>query len=250
MFTFHHLRRGLLGCIATLATLVAAAAVQVLVQTPAQAAAPRYLNLHECRYFNYVLADHFVTIRPSSVGGTNVSNVADSAVNCRSHNDFPPGTVPEGFPVGYLHLSALSPVRALDLTAGRYLNLHQCVIYNNNDPDMLTSLMPTSTTGTNISNVADSTPKCVVPAGAGWGYLPQNSGVVALDLTAGRYLNLHQCVYFQSGSRDYHTTFLPTSSGGTNVSDVRETGVNCAPAPSGWYIVAGFSGVIALDLRG
>ncbi|MFG1608105.1 hypothetical protein [Actinoplanes sp. NPDC049265] len=248
--TFHHLNRRLLGRLAILATLVTAATVQLLVPSPARASAPRYLNIHECRYYVPALADHFVTIRPTSIGGTNVSNSADTSVTCRSNLDFPPGAPTEGFPAGYIYLWGASQVRPLDLTAGRYLNLHQCVIYNNNDPDMLTSLMPTASTGTNVSNVPAGAPSCVVPAAPGWGYLPQNSGVAALDLTAGRYLNLHQCVYRNSGNQDFHTTFLPTSSGGTNVRDTPDTAVACAPAPSGWSYVAAFSGVMVFDLRG
>ncbi|WP_262064521.1 hypothetical protein [Streptomyces sp. STR69] len=88
--------------------------------------------------------------------------------------------------------------------AGRYLNLHQCVYMPAQIVDYFTTAVPSRdgrfTTGTNTSNTAETSRSC----GAGDGNFKPSSpwaGVQSLDLSASRYLNLHQCVYYSEDRR-------------------------------------------------
>ncbi|MFF5131627.1 hypothetical protein ACFY41_32485 [Streptomyces syringium] len=90
-------------------------------------------------------------------------------------------------------------MKAFDLTAGRYLNVHQCVYFSAGQH--YTAVLPNApnvnfNTGTNISNTADTTLNCV-PGGGGWRLLLANSAVESFDLADNRHLNLHQCVDFE-----------------------------------------------------
>ncbi|SEH03698.1 PASTA domain-containing protein [Nonomuraea solani] len=229
------------------ATLLGVAAIQggtpaSAAVNPATAVSPRYLNIHQCVYETYdpspKLKDLYTTILRSSAGGTHVSNVPETGMSC------PPKAEGDRF----LN-SALSGIVALDLNAGRYLNLHQCTyfrIYR----EWFTTILPGSVGGTNVSNVPETAANCPPQMVEGFN-VPSQSGVVALDLNAGRYLNLSQCVYL-TDDNDLATTVLPWSllgnGGGTNISDLPDTGVNCRTYPA-WASLQSLKGVMALDLQ-
>ncbi|MFD2120802.1 hypothetical protein ACFSNO_16110 [Streptomyces cirratus] len=91
-----------------------------------------------------------------------------------------------------------------DRLAGAYLNLHQCVYFallpNTNT---ITMVGPGDDgrfrTGTNVSDTADHTLSC----GRGDGNYRENvnrSWFTTFDLRTGRYLNLHQCVYYSTAA--------------------------------------------------
>ncbi|MEU1815906.1 hypothetical protein ABZ543_12005 [Streptomyces roseifaciens] len=125
--------------------------------------------------------------------------------------------------------------------AGRYLNLHQCVYVGSGGH--YTNVLPNTAntafnTGTNVSNTPDTALSCG-PGGGGWRPAPANSAVKAFDLTTGRYLNLHQCVYFSAGQ--HYTAVLPNTPNvnfntGTNASRTPDTALNCRPGSPGWSL--------------
>jgi hypothetical protein len=150
-------------------------------------------------------------------------------------------------------LSAALPGRA-DAATG-YLNLHQCLYFSSFNGDALTYVLPTGNafynTGTSVSSTPESTPRCG-PGNTGYVYQPGLSGVVALNLTAGVYLNLHQCLYFSSFNGDALTYLLPTGNAfyntGTNVSNTPDTTPRCGPGNTGYVYQPGLSGVVALRI--
>ncbi|MEM8933949.1 MAG: hypothetical protein AAGE94_22350, partial [Acidobacteriota bacterium] len=98
-------------------------------------------------------------------GATNISNAAAGGVGC----------VPNAG--AHSLLPAESTVSTLDLAGQRWLNLHECVLANNNDQ---VSINTTATTGTNVSaTVEDTTAAC--PYMSGVHHLVDGS-VAALDL--------------------------------------------------------------------
>ncbi|MFD0382017.1 hypothetical protein ACFQ2B_05010 [Streptomyces stramineus] len=63
----------------------------------------------------------------------------------------------------------------------------------------------------------------------------------AFDLTAGRYLNVHQCVYFSAGQ--HYTAVLPNTPNanfntGTNASLTADTALNCQPGGEAGLLTA------------
>ncbi|GGU93441.1 hypothetical protein ACIG0C_24080 [Kitasatospora aureofaciens] len=126
-----------------------------------------------------------------------------------------------------------------DLTSGRYLNLHQCMFWSDFDLDHLTTAVGTTdvkfVAGTDVSDTRDTAVSC---GGGGTDHpIPLLSSVTPLDLTAGRYLNLHQCMYYFDGYRDHLTTFGPSGDGrfnaGTNISNTPDTKPSCGRATGG-----------------
>ncbi|GAA0448501.1 hypothetical protein ABZ951_27555 [Streptomyces sp. NPDC046215] len=123
----------------------------------------------------------------------------------------------------------------------RYLNLHQCVYVGSGGH--YTNVLPNTAntafnTGTNASNTPDTELSCG-PGGGGWSPALANSAVKAFDLTAGRYLNVHQCVYFSAGQ--HYTAVLPNTPNanfntGTNASLTADTALNCQPGGGGWSL--------------
>ncbi|QXE33715.1 hypothetical protein KQY30_04870 [Streptomyces sp. GMY02] len=234
-----------------LAAAVGAAAL-MLVPGPAQADGPRqpargYLNLHQCAYYSTTATNFFTTVVPSRDGrfaaGTKVSNTAETKPTCGAGDG------------NYRVVPERSGVKALDLSAGRYLNLHQCVYYSSALADHYTTVVPGSdrrfAAGSRVSNTADTTPSCG-PGGAGYTNIPLLSGVKALDLTAGRYVNLHQCVYFSTSAVNHFTTVVPSRDGrfmtGTKVSNTAETSPSCGPGDGNYDPIALLSGVKALAI--
>ncbi|MFD0417395.1 hypothetical protein [Streptomyces sp. NPDC127108] len=194
--------------------------------------AERYLNLHQCVYVGS--GGHYTNVLPNTANsafntGTNVSNTPDSVLSCG----------PGGG--GWRPAPANSAVKAFDLAAGRYLNVHQCVYFNAGQH--YTAVLPNTpnvnfNTGTNVSNTADTELNCG-PGGGGWRLLPANSAVKAFDLADNRYLNLHQCVWTSSGQ--YYMGLLPNTPNanfntGTNASRTADTTLNCRSGGGGWAL--------------
>ncbi|MFE6747410.1 hypothetical protein ACFVGM_16265 [Kitasatospora purpeofusca] len=237
---------------AAAAVSVAALVGPVPTATAAAAATPplagRYLNLHQCVYHGPFLPTSFdlvTTLVPSRDGrfsaGTNISDTPVAAAVCG------PGD-------GTYEPSVYTAAQGYDLTTGRYLNLHQCVFWSDYDQDHLTTTVGTTdpkfVAGTNVSNTRDSAVFC---GGGGTDHpIPLLSSATPLDLTAGRYLNLHQCMYYYSGFRDHFTTFAPSRDGrfkaGTNVSDTPDTQPSCGAGDGNFQLVPLLSGVKALPL--
>ncbi|MFJ9866005.1 hypothetical protein [Streptomyces sp. NPDC101165] len=237
-----HLRTWLIAAVSAVALSLAPG--------PATAAAdPPYLNLHQCLYWGRVQTEDLTTVVPSLDGrfatGTNISNTADSRVTCGGGDG------------NYIHSVALDLVTNLALNAGRYLNLHQCAYYSTYWEDHETTVVPNpggqAGAGTNISDTADTTPSCGPGTQIGsYEVIPLLSSAKALDLHAGRYLNLHQCVYYSSSLKDHFTTVVTSRDGrfaaGTNISDTADTTPSCGPGDGNFVPVPILSGVKALPL--
>ncbi|MEU1372128.1 hypothetical protein ABZ442_00510 [Streptomyces triculaminicus] len=233
------------------AAAVSAAAL-VLAQAPASAQAPQrlagdYLNVHQCVYYSSSATDHLTTVAPSQDGrfatGTNISDTADTSPSCGAGDG------------NYTLIPLLSGAKALDRRAGRYLNLHQCVYYSSSADNHFTTVVPSQdgrfATGTNTSGTADSGPSC----GAGDGnysLIPLLSSVKTLDLTTGRYVNLHQCMYYSSSATDHFTTVAPSRDGrfatGTNIANAADTSPSCGAGDGNFTLIPLLSGAKALDL--
>ncbi|KQV22255.1 MULTISPECIES: hypothetical protein [unclassified Kitasatospora] len=135
----------------------------------------------------------------------------------------------------------------------RYLNIHQCVYVGLGQH--YTNVLPNTAdaglnTGTKASGSADTVLSCG-PGGGGWSLAPANSAVKSFDLSTGRYLNLHQCVYVAGGQ--HYTALLPNTPNvnfntGSNVSDAADTTLKCAPGGGGWRLNAANSAVNSFDL--
>ncbi|WP_406502901.1 hypothetical protein [Streptomyces sp. NBC_00212] len=205
-------------------------------------AAVGYLNLHGCAYNGGLTTVTPISNNaPAFDSGTNVSNTPDTATKCG------PGVGPS-FPVIYQN----SGFKALDLSSGRYLNLHGCA-YNGG----LTTVTPISNSspafdsGTNVSNTPDTALKCGGGV-ANFPLIPQNSGFKVLDLSSGRYLNLHGCAY-NGGSTTVTTVTTvsnnaPAFDSGTNVSNTPDTALKCGPGVGNFPLSRQNSGFKVLDL--
>ncbi|MEU1401934.1 hypothetical protein ABZ471_06125 [Streptomyces sp. NPDC005728] len=247
-----HLRKWLTAALSAVALSFGPGAVTVAAAGPTPVPAARgvaaapYLNLHQCLYYSGSAADHFTTFVPSRDGrflaGTNVSGTADRAPTCGS-GDGNFGLIP-----------LLSGVKALDLRAGRYLNLHQCTYYspsaNNYFNTVVTSSDGRFAAGTNVSGTADRTPSCGSGDG-NYALVPALSFAKALDLTSGTYVNLHQCLYYSAASTDHFTTVEGDSGpyrAGTNVSGTADTAPVCGTGTTAFAPIPLLSGVKALPL--
>ncbi|WUH98952.1 hypothetical protein OHR68_36480 [Spirillospora sp. NBC_00431] len=197
--------------------------------------AGRYFNLHQCAYYSDSAKDLFTTVLPSRQlpTGTNVSNTIDATARCAAV--VPPYVSHTAFP-------GLSGVAALDLTAGRYLNIHQCSYDSPSTGDILTTVLPGRElpTGTNVSNTIDTTAKCAAlkPPYTSHRLHLGLTGVATLDLSAGRFINWHQCAYYSDNAKDLFTTMVPVRDlpTGTNVSNTADTSARCtAPKPPYTY---------------
>ncbi|TVL88802.1 hypothetical protein [Streptomyces sp. SAJ15] len=234
--------------------LAAAAGATALLLAPVTAHAhePRqqavtYLNLHQCMYYSGSATNHFSTVVTSSDGrfaaGTNVSDTADTGPSCGAGDG------------NYAPVPLLSATKALDVTAGRYLNLHQCVYYSGSAANHFTTVVTGGdgrfAAGTNVSDTADTRPSC----GAGDGnyaLVPVLSGVKPLDLTTGQYVNVHQCMYYSGSATNHFSTVVTSSDGrfaaGTNVSDTADTRPSCGAGDGNYALVPLLSGAEALPL--
>ncbi|MDK9496029.1 hypothetical protein QEZ40_000366 [Streptomyces katrae] len=201
-------------------------------EQPGARLAERYLNVHQCVYVGS--GGHYTNVLPNTANaafntGTNVSDTPDGALSCG----------PGGG--GWRPAPANSAVKAFDLSAGRYLNVHQCVYFSAGQH--YTAVLPNTpnanfNTGTNVSDTADTRLSCA-PGGGGWRLLPANSAVASFDLADSRYLNLHQCVWTSSGQ--YYMGLLPNTPNanfntGTNASRTADASLNCRPGGGGWAL--------------
>ncbi|MEU8034515.1 hypothetical protein AB0C13_39140 [Streptomyces sp. NPDC049099] len=137
----------------------------------------RYLNLHQCTYYSASAVNYFTTVVPSRDGrfqaGTNISNTPGGNVSCGSGDG------------NYAIVPNLSYVKALDLTTGAFLDLHQCVYYSAANTDHFTTVLGGGgafSTGTKVSSTAETTPACAAGT-QGYDLLPVLPGVKALPLT-------------------------------------------------------------------
>ncbi|GGU98167.1 hypothetical protein GCM10010260_37920 [Streptomyces filipinensis] len=137
----------------------------------------RYLNLHQCTYYSASAVNYFTTVVPSRDGrflaGTDISSTPETSVRCGSGDG------------NYVIVPNLSSVKALDLTTGAFLNLHQCVYYSATHTDHLTTVLGGAgpfSTGTKVSSTAQTTPVCAAGT-QGYDLLPILPGVKALPLT-------------------------------------------------------------------
>ncbi|MGW7594341.1 hypothetical protein [Streptomyces rubiginosohelvolus] len=226
-----------------------AAAAPAAARAPEPAAAGPanfYLNLHQCVYNNGSII--YTNLLPNTANtdfntGTKVSSTIASSVECKSGAG---GWSPQ--PVN-------SAVYNFDRFGknDRYLNLHQCAY--NNGSIIYTNLLPNTANtgfnaGTNVSTTADTNLVCGQVSG--WRNDSVNSALYSIDLTgrSGRYVNLHQCAY-NNGSIIY-TNLLPNTANtdfntGTNVSDTKDTAVECGD-PAGWRVDTANSAVYSIDL--
>ncbi|MCX5197548.1 hypothetical protein OOK31_27240 [Streptomyces sp. NBC_00249] len=235
-----------------LAATAATAALLLVPGPPATADSPRplagnYLNLHQCVYAPTPGVDYITTVVPSRDGrfiaGTNTSAAPDQNLSCGNGDG------------NYTPIRPWASFQSLDLSAGRYLNLHQCVYYSELQHDHLTVVVSRGGgewgTGTNVSNTADTTVDC--GPGRGLYYLvPLLSSVKALDLTAGRYLNLQQCQYYYGPLADHFTTVItPAGDGrystGTKVSNTADTTPTCGRGNGNFTLIPLLSGTKALS---
>ncbi|MEV6977463.1 hypothetical protein [Kitasatospora sp. NPDC093806] len=239
----------LVGAAAAVAALVGPVPAATAITVPPRPPAGRYLNLHQCVFDSFRPAsfDLMTTVVPSGDGrftaGTNVSDTVDPDPVCGAGD----GTyVPNVYRAS----------QAYDLTAGRYLNLHQCVFFSPYSQTHLTTVVATTdrkfVAGTNVSDTRDTAPWCS-DGGLVDPPIPLLSSALPLDLTAGRYLNLHQCMYYFLGRQDHFTTVAPSGDGrfraGTNVSDTPDTKPACAPGDGQYNLIPLLSGVKALPIR-
>ncbi|MER5298660.1 hypothetical protein [Streptomyces lasiicapitis] len=244
----------LAGAVGVCAFLGTAAPASAATPGPAkgQEAAPAasgYLNLHQCSYYASSLDDHFSTfVTPSAdnryATGTKRSNTADTTASCGGGNG------------NHVPIPVLHGVKALNLAGGRYLNLQQCDFYRSASTDRFTTLVTPSgdgrySTGTKVSNTPDTSPTC----GTGNGNHVPNpglSGVKALDLNAGRYVNLHQCVYYSERLKSHLTSVVTAPDNryatGTNVSNTADTKPTCGPGNGDYVLIPILSGVKSIAL--
>lgn len=205
------------------------------------------LNLHQCVYQPAPGVDYLTTAVPSGDGrftaGTNTAAAADTALSCGNGDG------------NYAPVRPWAGFQSLDLSAGRYLNLHQCVYYSELQHDHLTVVISRGggewSTGTNVSNTPDTTVVCGPGRGL-YQLLPLLSDVKALDLGAGRYVNLQQCQYYSSSLTDHFTTVVPTSrdgrfTTGTKVTDTADTAPACGPGDGNFNLIPLLSGTKALS---
>ncbi|MFD0568065.1 hypothetical protein ACFQ0T_00650 [Kitasatospora gansuensis] len=168
------------------------------------------------------------TADSSTNTGTRVADSADTVLSCG----------PGGG--GWSLAPANSAVKPFDLTAGRYLNLHQCVYVAGGQH--YTAVLPNTpnlnfNTGSNVSNTADTVLKCS-PGDVSWRLNLANSGVKSFDLAGSRFLNLHQCVWTTQGQ--YYMGVLPNTPNlnfntGTNAGNSADRALKCMPG-HGWAI--------------
>ncbi|MFD8146436.1 hypothetical protein [Streptomyces sp. NPDC059708] len=241
-----------------LATAAGAAALLSVLPGPAATATAdearpslvgRYLNLHQCVYLPALGGDYFTVVVPGRDGrfttGTNTSAAADADASCGPGDGNFTTTVP------------VTWAQTLDLNAGRYLNLHQCVYYSPAQRDHITTVVSLGggefSTGSNVSDTRDTTPNCGPGRGL-YSLVPLLSEVKALDLSAGRYVNLQQCVYYygRNGFNDHFTTVVPTTrdgrfTTGTKVSNTVDTAPTCGPGDGNFNLIPLLSGTKALS---
>jgi hypothetical protein len=147
---------------------------------------------------------------------------------------------------GHYGESASTTVGELPFGRKRYLNLQQC--QTNTGTRWNTQIVPSQGAMTEVSNTARTTNQC--PSAVS----DTASGFLALDLLGNRYLNLHQCSYFQTGD-GWVEGVTPNAWAGTgldaysNTSNTAAVAQSCGPNGAGYSLSAPRSGFAALDIR-
>jgi hypothetical protein len=204
---------------------------------PLDLLANRFVNLHDCDYYEASITDSFDSFQPNATNGggafaaqTNSSNTADAAVSCGA-----------GLAI-YPYQPQNSGVVALDTLLNRYVNIHQCTFTNAGATDHYTQIVPLVpnsgafgyTTGTNASAIANPSVTCGAGSGV-TGYLSDatNSGVQSLDtLDQTRGWSL---VFFQETAPSPAATTVYTQNAGTTggvVTSDTSTITVVRPSPS------------------
>ena len=184
----------------------------------------RYLNTHECHYFDGFGDRLFLT--DAGATGSNASNTMDTEATCQA--------------VAHGRTLVGGIVTTHDLLGNRYYNLHECH-YHFFFTDRI-FLVGSGLSGTTTSNDGAPALSCEPNAGAHT-LLPGESNQLDVDLNGQRYLNLHECVLISGAD---HIGVLATTANGTNASDTADTLVECPSASGAHTLVAG--AVSALDL--
>jgi hypothetical protein len=206
----------------------------------------RYLNLHQCWYWNPSDTHSMYAIGTAFTGtgrdaGTNVSNVADASPTCGSGS------------AGATLLADQTASQPIEISTARYLNWSQCR-YSSTQNDFYTVGTAfegvDADAGTTSTNEEWELPEC--GTGGDLSFNGLNSMIDNFDLTAGRYLNLHQCHYWSS-SRTAATVSTGTAysgtarDAGTNVSDTVDVAPACGPGDAAAVHIPGNSGVDTFD---
>ncbi|MEZ4861099.1 MAG: hypothetical protein R3C14_07330 [Caldilineaceae bacterium] len=200
---------------------------------PLEVGRKRYINLHECQYFQQSIYDDFTTIAVPSgpfATGTNAANTPSSSTVC--------GPGGSGG-----HVFWASSRIAVDTLGKRYFNLHECQYLEpaggGNPPDNI-FVVDTGLAGTNASNTPNSAASCA----AAWGNHPLwSSNVRALDTRNKRYFNISECQYYNAGTgEDFFTNLWSAPNTGYSASAM--TAAGCSSA-SGFTLQG--SNFLALD---
>ena len=184
----------------------------------------RYLNTHECHYFDGFGDRLFLT--DSDATGTNASNTMDVDATCQANAH------------GRTLVSGVAT--SVDLLGNRYFNLHECH-YHFFFADRI-FLAGSGFSGTTASNDGAPALSCLPNAGSHM-LLPAESNQLDVDLAGQRYLNLHQCVMLNGLD---HIGVLATSENGTNASNTEDDLVQCPTQSGAHTLVTGTAS--ALDL--
>ncbi|WP_037664135.1 hypothetical protein [Streptomyces aurantiacus] len=128
-------------------------------------------------------------------------------------------------------------------------------LHHAGDPERRRPLPPSGdgrySTGTKVSNTPETRPTCGPGNGS---HLPNPglSGAKALDLNAGRHLNLHQCVYYSERLKSHLTSVVTAPdtryATGTNVSNTADTRPVCGPGNGDYVQIPLLSAVKSLPL--
>ena len=210
----------------------------------------RYLNLEQCAFTKAAPDDDIYTalvdVAPTFTTATNTSNTADPA----------PPTCGAGSVI-HPFQPANSGADALDLLGRRYFNLQQCDYFTANFDHF--SMFVTDTpnadvfqTTTNTSN-APTNGSCGPGDGGGYNLNAAGTGTNNLDMLLNRYVNLHECGYYDAANADLYAqvvTSVALGSGfttGTNAADVANPAVACGAGDATYLPENSASGVQALD---
>ena len=193
----------------------------------------RYLNLEQCAYSD--LDDTYVQVvadTPNSgayTTSTNTSNTdGGTTADCGAGGSLVPSR-----PTRALSRSICWPGATSTCTTATTTTRPLEDSFDQFQPNSVNMSGP-FTAATNSSNTADAAPVC----GGGiaeYPPQPQNSGVYAADTLFNRYVNIHQCTYFNSVATDHYSQIVPivpNSAGfgystGTNGSDTADASVTC-----------------------
>ncbi|HSH03780.1 MAG TPA: LamG domain-containing protein [Anaerolineae bacterium] len=167
----------------------------------------RYLNLHECQYFNGSTDRVYSS---NNTTGTNVSNITDTVTSCAASQ------------WGYAVDS--NAVTSFDLLGRRYLNYHECQFASGTDRIFVNAQ---GAGGTNTANVVDGALNCAGTAGAHT-LVPAESSFTTIDLGGNRYLNYHECRFAVLAPVDNITLNAWTAIAGSNASNTIDGSASCS----------------------